>query len=486
MKFQRSKAHGLAVLALDRECAEWLSVGKDGQERYGVSSVVGTGVQALADAALAAVRESGTSPGRCVLALGQGLARQRLVALPVLSRRDTRAALRRKAAGMCECDVDGVAFSATCFDEAAAGSNDAKGPRVDARWLVVAIPRDEARELRIALAKLGFKIARTVSSQLSTLARAQSLRADPTQACIAVSALRRSASVALIHGATLVNENLLDGDMRTQPALAMSLVQEIKSFDAAWRKANRGGAVGQVVLIGLPRDRSVPFKAAVNAALPSATVILADATEARDGDTTIDRGRLEALDACRETGGLQSDLTLPIPLQPKSVALVLVAIFAALSTIATIVYRPARRAEIEELAAVAASNARTAGLEELRRANTEAAAALKQLDELTERNTAVLEHGWKLRAVATEVLSAFGRDAALVGLELGEIEKGEMEMAGVASSDPASAMVGVDRIVKALEASDRFEGVVAAPSGTVPTGSQPIAFVIKTNLKEER
>ncbi|MDZ4771542.1 MAG: hypothetical protein SGI72_00255 [Planctomycetota bacterium] len=484
MNLKRPQPLGSAVLAVDRECVEWLFVDKDGKNNHAVKPVAGAGIQALADAASAVVREAGTTPGRCVLALGQGLVRQKLITLPVMSRRETRTALRRKAAGMCECDVEQVAFTATCFEEVAPAAGELKASRVDKRWLVTAVLREETRDLRAALAKVGFKIARTVSSQISTLARGQALRADKTQACIVVSALRKSASVGLIHGDTLVNENVLEGDMRAQPTLAMSLVQEIKSFDAAWRKANRGGAVGQVVLIGLPRDRAPLFKAAVNTALPNALVLLSNADT--DEAPGLDHGRIEALDACRESGGLQSDLTLPIPLQPKFVSFVLIAIFASLCTVATIAYRPARKAELLELEAVLAANARTFGLDELRLENAAAAAALVELDRITARNADVLAHGWKFRTVVTDILGALGSDAALIGLELGPLTKAEFEVSGVASPDPATAMLGVDRVVKNIEESPRFEAVVSSPTGTIPTGVQPIAFKIQARLEGQR
>lgn len=459
----------LAVLALDRDCAEWLGASVDSARPYGVADVGGAGTQALAEAAAAAAQASGSKPGRCVLALGNGLVRQRLLSLPHLSRRDTRAALARKAAALCECEVEEVVFTALGMDDASPIA-DGTAARAERRWLLVAQKRAETRELQAALGRRGFKVIRIVSSQLSSIARGQRLRKDKKSACIVVSALRKQVSVGLVHDETLVNENVLEGDIRTQPSLAMSLVQEAKSFDAAWRKANRGGAVGQVVLLGLPRDRAPLFKTAVASALPNAEVIL-QSEEGADA-----AGRVEALAACTETDGLQTELTLPMPLSTRTAALLLVAIFLTLATVATVAYRPTRQAELAELERVAAANARTADLESLRTQNADARRAIERLEAMTQRNARVLAHGWDVRGVLSDVVQALGAGATLTGLELGPFEKHELRISGSASSDPARAILAVDRAVKTLESDPRYRDVKSLPAGELPTGSQPIHF----------
>lgn len=487
MSKPKQSSNALPVLSLEIDGVEWLSTDANGAPRLSSGLCRGEGAHALAEAARATVRAAGEVPGRCVLALGSGLVKQKLVTLPALTRGETRSTLARKAAGLWDSSIDDVAFHALSVS-AANALPDQKGNRPDARWLVAAVKRRETQELRLALWKAGFRVVRVVSSQLSCLARARALSSENNAACIVVSALRRSVGIVLVQGDGIVNENVLEGDLRTQPAIAMSLVQEIKSFDASWRKANRGGAVGQVVLIGLPHDRAPLFKSAVQTALPTTVVTLpqelqAAETEANLGDPSLDFGRIEALDACRETGVFQLDITTPIPLQPKVAAAVLGSILVTLACLATVAYRPARGAELRELAQLAESNARTSELETLRATNADNARAVQKFQALCARNDKVLSSGWSLREVTTEMLRALRGDAALLTLELGAFERGGIQALAVTSPNPAVAMVKVDAIVHALEASPSFTGVTALPSGGIPNGTQPIAFDVKCELE---
>jgi len=508
--------HGrLAVLVLGQDAVEWLHSGPNGQQSFATEPVLGNGPRAMVEAAERALTTAGSARRTCVLALGPSLVKQRIVTLPELPRADARRVLLRKAASLLECEPHDVLFQAievgaeAANRGAAPAKNAEAGAKPERRWLVAAVRRRELSALRYGLRRAGIRVRRTVSLQLSGLARAQTLRSDLAPACIVVSAMRRSVSVSLVQGETIVNENVLEGDIRTQHSLAMSLIQEIKSYDAAWRKGNRGDAVGQVVLLGLPVDRAPLFKAAVQAALPSATVLgesdqraaasvqpdvvpAAEGTEVREAlarevpaaTPSADSGRIEMLVAALEPGRFQLDLMLPIPARTSTVAVVLSALFALFASVGTVAYRSTSRREAEVLKAVRELDAKSVDLEDLRTVNDRIHARLEALRALTRRNGEVLQQGWPLSEVLSNTLCAFGKDAALMSMTLDRpAGAAHITLDGVTAPNPIEAMLRVDRVVQSLEACARFERVVATPGGTLSDGAHPIPFTLTADFE---
>lgn len=468
----------LPVLYVDAEVVEFVSTDASGVTHVASRAVEGQGSIACVVAIGQLLASLPRRPRACVVALGPTFVRHRLLTLPTLNRRESKAVLQRRAAQVAECDVADVAFTAIGFG---VQDSEVKGGASEERWLVAASKRSDLRELCVELERLGLRLRRVVSAHLSAIVAGQNLRTDRAKASIVVSASRRTSSVAVLQGDALHGENVLDGDVRTQPSVAMSIVQEIKSNDAAWRKAHRGGAIEEVVLIGLPPERAPLFHTAVQAALPGAHVVLVDGRHVESAPATIDAGRLRMLEACREEGLLQLDMKPTLPWQPRKLVTSLACVAVVLGTVGLVEYKSLRRRERAEMLALQELRTRAGDLEVLRDANTRIEHKAAALEELVARNDAVLRDGWPLREMLHDVLHAFGRDAAVLNVQLGpHATEPQAEITGTTSPDPLRAMENVARIVKELEASPRFGPTVAAPGGGVPDGRQSVTFTLKT------
>lgn len=464
----------LPVLFVDTDIVEWSSV--EGG-RVAQSPVEGQGPKAVAEAVSRLRNAHGERAGACILALGSGYLRHKLLALPELSRREARAVLQRKAAHLAECEPENVAFAAVDFG--ATSSGDARGARTEHRWLLAAMQRVLVRDLCVQLRANGLRVRRIVSAHLASLAAAHARREDVERTCIVVSAHHKTTSVTVISGEGLASENVLEGNVRTQPTLAMSIVQEIRSNDAAWRKAHRGGAIEEVVLLGLPAERLPLFKNAVQTALPNARV----SAEFDVGpiDPESDPGRVEMLAACRLQSPFSIDLSIPLPPRTATIAASLALTFGLVGAAGLVGFRTLRARETAERAAWADVAHRTGDLESLRAQNDRLEARLKELADLTARNEAVLKDGWDLRHVLGTVLHAFSDRAQLTGATLGSRSDGaEVQIVGSTSREPALAIENVDHIARELESGSLFGPTSAEPAGGVPDGRDPITFTLKS------
>ena len=68
------------------------------------------------------------------------------------------------------------------------------------------------------------------------------MRGDAEAACIVVDVDLDSVVVSLVQGTTLRHQNRISGTFASVATMAMALVQELKSFDAFWRRSSRGCA----------------------------------------------------------------------------------------------------------------------------------------------------------------------------------------------------------------------------------------------------
>jgi hypothetical protein len=464
-----------------------------------MAEVEGSNPHDLAQAASRAHRAAGSPRRRFVLALGHGLYQQRLLVLPELLKRELDESLRRKAANLLGSEVEDALFATLKFPLERAPSappaphtlatggtaHDAR----EARWFLAAMRRSEIIPLLTHLREVGLSPKRTVSLGLSTLCAAERARADRSQACIAVSVEKTSASIGLMQASSLIQHHVHQGSLVSTPSLALALLQEIKSCEAFWRKESRGGNVAEVVLAGLPSERSDLFVNAIHAALPRAKVtrLAADAPlvpgpgQAQDAAV---RDRAERLAACIEAGEFQLDLSVHLPVAHRTAILASAAALVVTAALGGVTYERVehRRARVEGQARTLAAQA--AELPEIRSRRLRAERDIAELRAHVDRWQALRASGIPLEQELDAVFSACGSDAALISLTLGRLDQGGgVEIHGLAAPHPWAAVRGVERVTSSLAASGFFTELTAEPAESVARESgagsaRPTAFTI--------
>ncbi|MCY3003186.1 MAG: hypothetical protein NTV21_15400, partial [Planctomycetota bacterium] len=236
------------MLHLTHEVAEWLSHAPSGEPAYARAAVQGSGPADLATAAAAARDQAGAQRQHCTLVLGGSLVDHRVLELPELARGDLRSVLARKAAHALGAELDDTLFAALPLGISEHADGD--GPKGQ-KWLLMSVRKSVLRPIEVECRRRGVELARVSSASLARLCEAQRVRGDAEQACIVVDVDLDSIVVSLVQGTTLRHQNRITGTFATVPTMAMALVQELKSFDAFWRRSARGAGVTQVVVIGL-------------------------------------------------------------------------------------------------------------------------------------------------------------------------------------------------------------------------------------------
>lgn len=452
----RRSVERAAVLHLTHEGAEWFDDGDAGVERFGSAQVLGPSPSDLVAAAQRAREDAGAPQRPCVLVLGGKLTEQRLLTLPPLGRRELPKVLARKAANLLGVELDDALYAALPL---AADSRESES-EVEQRWYVFAMRRSLVAPLAEALQRAHLRVARLSCATLARLCAAQEARGDVSEPCIVIDVDFDSVVVSLIHAEELRMQNRIQGTFRSAPTMALSLIQEVRSFDAYWRKSSRGEGVSQVVVIGVESERARLFAHALTSALPHARVVLRPEPGEEGAAPKPNGARIAALRACRSTGAFQLEANLPAP--PRTAVMAAVAGCALLvaSGVGAVLHQRMSHELVDLRSSAAALAQHTCDLERLREGNRRAEALAQRAALEAERLAQARELGAPLAESIETLLAVVERRAELRSFSLSRFAgEGELRFAAVSSDDPVESVRDLKTIEHALASSPLFHAV---------------------------
>lgn len=473
-----------SVLFVHEHGVEWLSSRSDG-ERYARVDVETSAldVAALADAAIRACAQDGGSKRDIVLAVGEGLVHHRLVELPLsiasAAGAELDRALQRKAAALLGVELHDALFAAALVDPGSDGRDDAR----PTSWLVTAFAKGVVPALHRALRRKGLPIQRIASLRLCSASTATARRVTQSGACIVIAVEPSCVTLTLVHGGVVVNIGTLRGSFVHEPALAMTLLQEIKGLDIHWRKQSRGESVGEILLLGFPHDRCELLVGALkNVHKDVAVTVLRDERQEIGRD---EASRVELLRSCRSTSGLQIDLT-PRARAHRGRRLAIAGTALALaSALAWWTWDQGRAGREDRQRVLADLEARGADLESLARRSAEVHVAIDRLRRSVERRHQLARAGIDVGAVLETVRASFAHVGALSNLRLAPSDGGtEVEIEGEAGVEPVRAAADIARLVRSLEQSPVFSGVEVAAAPLPSSPKDPVRFRLTARLEE--
>lgn len=456
----RRSSERLAVLHLTHEVAEWLGPSDGAGSAYARAPVLGQSAPDLVAAAVEARTRAGATRERCVLVLGGKLLEQRTLALPELSRADLSRVLPRKAANVLNVETSEALYAVLPL---ATESRDGAEGSAERRWFLMALRRSLVTALAASLQRAQFDVERMVCGRLARLCAAQVVRGAAEAACIVVDVDLDAVVVSLIQGEELRMQNRIQGSFESAPTMALSLVQELKTFDAFWRKSSRGAAVEQVVVLGLDLERSKLFATAVASALPGAQVLV----RPEDSDASAPRSivhRRVALGACLTAGPFALELALPTPPRRGVVASVAGAALLVAASFGVVLQErlasEAQRLQDERLA----HERRGLDLERVRDENERTQALLDDALAETERFARSRGLGAPLARALECLVREIDGPAQLRSVALQRSgADGELRFQGVCDAAPLAAVRVLKGIVAALESTPELEQVWIAP-----------------------
>ncbi|MBI1379891.1 MAG: hypothetical protein GC161_02240 [Planctomycetaceae bacterium] len=285
------------VLFLSRQRVEWAYVDAEGHAQRTRVAPAGSGPKDLADAAVAAQGACGVRGRRCTVLLGGDLVHERILELPPISKAQRNAVLARRA--------DQLAGARAYF---AALELPRRGDSAQSRWLLLAVVREEALALYRALEARGFDPTRAVPAALAHLDVGLS-GAAPEQGPAAVVCVEpNQVVVSLLHTGGLEHQTSLPGNLVESAMLGASLIHELRSLDALWRKQNQGSSIAHVSVLGLNAHRAQALFHALASVLPGATT-----RKFPERAETSDAARAGLLLASAVPGPFSADLYRPAP-----------------------------------------------------------------------------------------------------------------------------------------------------------------------------
>lgn len=471
-----------SVLLLGGEFAEWCD--ERGHARVPIR---GRTPSELASAAAEAVQALGSRPGRCLLALGTGLIEQRTLTLPELKRSELSNIFLRKAAALLEAPLEDTLYAAL---PQMPDPGNTVGQTNERRWYVVAARRKQIVDLRLELRARGFDVRKVVAARLARLCQADLTRGESESAAIVIDVELDGVTVSLIAERTLVQQNRMQGSFETLPSMAFSLLQEVKSFEAFWRKLSRGGSIAHVVVIGIEPELSPLFGNALAQAMPQSRLHLLPQPAAGEaeiananGARALGRvaGRIAALRACTADGPFNADLTVDIPARygyAASLAACLLLVAGGLGML----LRGHLSGRLEQLDQRTESfNASAVELETLREENERTAQLAADLELECERLIRAGQVGMPLDQALADCLDALDERALLTNFS-SEYEdgEGEIRIGGLTDPRPVVAMHALTDIARSLEHSASFAAVTmdapAQRSDDVRGARTPLTF----------
>jgi len=473
---QRNPAgeHALPVLLFGAQGVEFLSAGTSQAVYLRSDGPVEVGAGAALIAAELLVSH-GQAPGPCVLALGGAWTSQRVINLPQVARRDLEVVLQRKAAALLETEPDEALFAALPLD-IEEGAKEHK-------WMVLATRRRAYLALRYALRERGFRVRKAVSERMALASvvertfgtgsaqgrtpasgtgatadttphiasetTADTTASDAVEATIVVGMESGAIAVHLLHGGDLVHQSVLTAHFDDDAAMAKALVQELRGFDAFWRRRSRGGTVGRVVLVGFgPRwaDRLV---FAARAAIPQAIC----ERLLHEGQSESQAARPTALAACRTETKLQLSLDLPLSPSRGSLAAIGVASVVVAACLALVAVEDLDAREARFDSERAALEVRSVDHDELLKREQEITCGLDLLGRHRRRIEYLGSRGLPFEDLLRDTLDVIGGRGALtsVAVSLGGLEPGRVTMTGRMPSEPIATQSAIEGMLEAAE-----------------------------------
>ncbi len=473
----KSKApSALSVLYLGEQRAEWLCPDGTGGMSFGQAHVAGSAPQDWVSAACQAAQDAGGAPGPCVLMLGAGLVAQGSVQVPPLKRREQADVLCRRAARLLDVEADEVLFHA---QETGSSEEPEEGAAAEHLWLVSSMPRELLRGLGIALRAEGFRVRRTTTSEFAACNRGEAAAAescakvradapgDAEQQAVLVALIESEQStVTLVHEGRIVNREVYSGNFHERADLGPSLIQDIRSRAAYWRRVSRGSDVGTVLLLGLAAEHGARMQESVQLALPGIDVRSLPVGGGPRG------GRSELLRCALVSGTFSADLTMKLPPRPArlmmaSTALLLLFLLPA----AWFSYNNLRiLRDLEHDTVQLERETGNYGEVELERVRAEE--GLLRLERELDRLAAGKRLGIDLPKMLETSLVAFDADAALLSLALTSGAGGALNLSarGTAASAPTESTAALGRIERSLEGSELFDSIEILPPPSLPNG----------------
>lgn len=501
----------LAVLSLTRNLAEWVELDRAGNPSYGRAEVEGLAPADLSRAAVAARRASGGRQRACVLALGDDLARQRIVRLPRLSKREMSRVLLRKAAQLLECDPDDALYTCAPITPEAEGDG-------EVALLLTAMRRSLVSRLRVQLRKRRFHVRRVSSAVLSPLGRARAACDDPDAPTVVVVVQPRSVGVSLVANSEIVHHDRLEGDFFAVPALAASVLQTVRTSAAYWRKVHRGGEVASVVVLGLPPRRGALLRQAIETALPgvaarvlpeAATLagqeLAPDASEAPASPLglAVDMGpepeapesgegpRIEVMRSYAARGPVPADLTTRAPMRAAAAITLATLAFGLTAAVAGFGHQHFA-GELESLEGeLSELETQCRDLGELQNHNRLAQQHVAVLQRKIERAHAIGGAGVAYDAFLADVLRILGGRAQLVSVSVGRsFEAGrDVAVRMRITREPVSSTLALREIREGFEALEGiFEVAVDLPTSvdaSLNEGADATGFEVTLTAKLE-
>lgn len=447
---------------LDTQIAEWFAPQSDGSVVHGSVPIEEATSAEVARAANEAVTAAGSSNQACVLALGPGFVEQRLLTLPELNSKALKSVLLRKAAAHLKTTPEDTLFSAREFGEADESKGEGQGNQ--RQWLLMAMRRTVVQELRAELRSSGFAVKRVVAARMSGPQAVHTNLDSEGEACIAIAVEPGVVTVSLIANDALQNQNVLHGDLENNAQLASVLIQEVRSYEAYWRKQRRGEGISSVGIVGLGQERGELLCAAVKAAVPHANVQLVL------GEFDLpNAGRCQSLAACLERGPLSPDLTVPIPPTMLARALILFA-FAAITLGAGVVTHGRMSDDLDSVNRdLGRLEDSSRGLDEVELKLEAARSDEARVEEAVESILTMSSAGIPLAETLGTVFEGFQSRATMLAMTIsGNDSGGQIAISGATDGNPLRAYAALEQIRTTLEGSSFFEEVTCTPGGRLP------------------
>lgn len=488
----RSSNQELAVLALAQNSVEWLP-GTDLEPLSG-GDFAADDPRGRVEACLEAVRFIPRSTRRCMLALGPGWVETRTLDLPSLPRREFARVVQRKAAALLSTPLEDTLFAALpLFDasesSAAAGDDEAArrnaGGRVERPWLVLGMRRSLILPLLLGLRREKIRVVRIVSSRLAALSAVMSRIEDPERACLAVTVEADAVSIGLLHRGALRSHGVVEGRLNENSTLALSLLQDLKSTEAWWRRQSRGGKLSDLALIGLAGPRGDLLRDAIQSALPEVKV------QRNDPGRSDEMLMQEALAAARLDGPLQLDLSVRLPWRRRDTLVAASLCASGVLLLGARIYTGFERERDAVEAQVRALEADAHELEQARAENDSVAQALTQRIERLSELAQIEGAGCDLDALLESALGACAGHAALLRLSVRKQDgRRSLELAAETAAHPALALAHVQQLTRALRETGRFGAIEARAAeqgqlGGAAARTRPSAFVVQAELRSD-
>lgn len=452
----------LPVLSISTGAVEWLDTSCD-TPIYLRAEVEETTPVRLARAAARMLRENKQRRRPCVLVLGHGMVEHRTVRIAELAPAESRRVLHRKAANLLDASLADTVYAAVPLSK-----NDGEGQDGSTReWFLLALRRREARALQLELRRLGLRSARVFSDRLSMVAAAATLVEKADEAVISVGVSDETMTISLVTGGELVQTTSLLGNYAENPYLASSLLQELRGFEAFWRKRSRGSSIERVALIGFNSEQAIHLAPALHASLPGAQVETLPLAAGID-DLPVDR--VSAMTAAQCGGPFQVDLALPLP--PRVPRLVAAAMLAGVAT-AGVVWKGREHllSETDRHRQAAESlRVRTAVAGKLDEHYALIEQAMAELGAEQQRQAALSLQGVNLTALLGDTGRAFQGRADMMILKVDATAAGEeVTISGSTEPDPGRSLESLRALERALELGPHFAEVFLKPPTGMPS-----------------